>query len=304
MKSMKMRLSSSSRSAMHFGVGLAMLSLVVPANASETAEAVPSADLNPALVQPKAESAALPEASEIFDRYIEAIGGWEKLREIKNRRITGTYQGDPFQFKANVSMWWEADGRFHQRVAEPAGLRYQLFVVDNMTWSVILDNEPQAVGGIQRQELLDTADFYGEANYKARYKEIKTVREAKAGDDIVYVVSAITHAGRPHTLFFNKETGLLIGNRVPVSGPNGTMRDMTVRILNYKEVGGTLYPTLFIQDVSGQEKPNRFEFTTLEINVEDGHEYPVPQSVRDAFEAAAAEAAAGSSGAASNTDED
>lgn len=231
-------------------------------------------------------SSSLPKAEEVFERYIEVIGGREKLEKIKNRRVSGTYQGDPFEFRANLKVWSESDGRFHQRVAEPAGLRYDLFVVDNMTWSVVMDGEPTPIGRVQRQELLDTADFYGEANYKNRYKEIKTVREAVAGDTAIYVISATTHAGRPHTLYFAKDSGLLIGNRVPVTGPNETMRDMTVRIQNYKDIGGVLYPTLFIQEFGGGIKPNRYEFTDVKVNVDDGHEYPVPENVRAVFEAA------------------
>ncbi len=247
---------------------------------------------------PEKAAAPLPEASEIFERYIEALGGQEKLDGIRNRRITGTYTGDPFQFKASVQVWWEADGRFHQRVSEPAGLRYDLWVVDGMTWSVVMDGEPTPMGGIQRQELLDTADFHGEANYKNRYKEIETLREAKAGDTPVYIVRAVTHAGRPHTLFFAKDSGLLLGNRVPVTGPNGSMRDMTVRVQNYKEIAdGVLYPTLFVQDFGSEAPPNRFEFTEIEINVDDEHEYPVPENVRQLFdEVRAAEEAKKKSG--------
>lgn len=236
-----------------------------------------------AVAQPEA---GLPAAETIFEKFIDAIGGREKLEKITSRRITGTYEGDPFDFKANVTVWWENDGRFHQRVAEPAGLKYDLHVTEGMTWSVVMSNDPTPIGGVQRQELLDTADFYGEANYKERYKEIKTVREAKAGDTPIYIVSATTHAGRPHTLFFAKDTGLLIGNRVPVTGPNNSLRDMTVRIKNYKDFGGVLYPTLFIQEFGGGIKPNRYEFIEIEVNVEDGHDYSVPDSIRQIFEAA------------------
>lgn len=191
-----------------------------------------------------------------------------------------------FEFRANLKIWWEHDGKYHQRVAEPAGLHYDLYAVDGYTWSVVMDREPEPLGGVQRQELLDTADFYGEANYKNRYKEYQTVREAKAGDTEIYVVRAVTPIGRPHTLFFAKETGLLIGNRVPVTGPNNSLRDMTVRIEGYKEFGGVLYPTVFTQEFGNNVKPNKFTFTEMEVNVDDGHEYTVPDSIRERFDAA------------------
>jgi hypothetical protein len=125
---------------------------------------------------------------EIFDRYIEALGGWDALSAQKNRRIKGTFEGDPFQFKASVTIWWEADERYHLNIREPAGLYYDLFAVEGMTWSVVMNREPTPIGRVQRQEILDTAEFLGEANYKRRYSQIETMGEAKAGETPVYIV--------------------------------------------------------------------------------------------------------------------
>ncbi len=80
------------------------------------------------------------------------------------------------------------------------------------------------------------------------------------------------------------------------------MRDMTVRIQNYKDIGGVLYPTLFIQDFGGDTKPNRYEFTEIKVNVEDGHEFVVPDSVREVFEASEEEAAAAEESESSSED--
>jgi hypothetical protein len=245
--------------------------------------------------QPTQAADQLPEASVVFERYIEAIGGRDAMAKIKNRRIEGTYTGDPFEFKANLQIWWEEDGRYHSRINEPAGLKYDLYAVDRMTWSNVMDRGPEPMGGVQRQELLDTSDFWGEANYEKRYKEIKVLREATAGETVIYIVQAMTHAGRPHTLYFAKDTGLLIGTRVPVSGPKNTARDMTVQILDYKDFGGVLYPTKFVQKFNNEPntKHNVFVYTSIKINAEDAHEYPVPDTVRELFEKAAQEGAPG-----------
>ena len=253
---------------------------------SATATTAATAEHSVAIQPSAAPATDLPEAAEVFEHYIEAIGGRDAIAKIKNRRITGTYTGDPFEFKANLQVWWEADGRYHQRVSEPAGLKYDLFVVGRVTWEVVMNREPEPMGGVQRQELLDTADFTGEANYKNRYKEIEVVRKAKAGDQEIYIVRAVTHAGRPHTLYFATDSGLLIGTRVPVSGQKNSIRDMTVQLLDYKDIGGVLYPTRFVQNFTNEEntKPNEFVFSKIEVNVTDGHEYPIPDKVREKFQ--------------------
>mgnify|MGYP002034025858 CR=1 FL=1 len=107
-----------------------------------------------------------------------------------------------------------------------------------------------------------------------------------------------TRGGRPHTLFFDKNTGLLIGDRVPDQGPDGKMRLMTVRIENYREFGGVLYPTRFVQTFSDNARPNTMNFNEIEVNADDEHDYTVPDSVRERFDSAkkAEQEAAGAQG--------
>ena len=275
--------------------GLLMVASPIPAAAQGSAASAPGDD---APFQSSRAAETLPMPEEIFERYIEAMGGWDKINALQNRRITGTFEGDPFEFKASVKIWWEADGRYHLNIREPAGLFYDLYAVDGMTWSVVMGGEPNPIGNVQRLEILDTADFLGEANYRNRYKEIETQREAKAGDTPVYVVKATTRGGRPHTLFFDKNTGLLIGDRVPDQGPDGKMRLMTVRIENYREFGGVLYPTRFVQTFSDNARPNTMNFNEIEVNADDEHDYTVPDSVRERFDSAkkAEQEAAGAQG--------
>lgn len=249
------------------------------------------AGLNPTAPR-SAENEPLPEAAEVFERYIEAIGGREAIQKIKNRRIEGTFQGEPFEFRANLQVWWESDGRFHQNVSEPAGLRYNIYANGEYTWVQLHDQEPHFLGGMQRIELLDTADFHGEANYEERYKEITTIAAAKADEQPVYVIRAVTHANRPHTLYFNRDTGLLVGTRVPTMGRDKQIREMTVRLGEYKPYGGVLYPTLLEQQFAGSPEISEYRYSKIEVNVEDDHDYSVPSIVVEQYEQALANDAA------------
>ena len=238
------------------------------------------------------DSQDLPAAEQIFEHFIEAIGGEEKIHAIKNRRIEGTYLGDPFEFKATLRVWWESDGRFHQAVSEPAGLRYNIYANGEYTWVQVMDRDPQFLGGMQRIELFDTADFYGEANYKNRYKEYKTVGVGKAQGQPVYVVRAITKSGRPHMLYFSQETGLLLGTRAPTMDKNGKAREMMVRLSEYKPFGGVLYPTRLEQQFAGSKDISRYHYTEMRVNVDDGHDYSVPPIVVEQYKQALANDAA------------
>lgn len=228
----------------------------------------------------------LPEASAVFEKYITAIGGREKVNSIRNRVVTGYYTGEPFQFRAAVRMRWEEGGKFHQHVNEPAGLRFDLYANGDYTWIVLQDQPPAPMGGLQRLELIDTADLHGEASYQTRYKEIATVGLARAEGRPVYAVRAVTHAGRPHTLFFDQESGLLLGTRVPTMGEGGRLREMMLRLLDYKDFGGVLYPTRLEQRFPNSDAVNSFTYTSVEVNVDSEQDFTVPDSIIEEFKAA------------------
>ena len=233
--------------------------------------------------QPADEAAAdLPAAAEIFERHIEAIGGQDAIDALQNRRITGTYSGVPFDYTARLQVWWERDGRYHQKVIEPGGLRYQLYANNGRTWMQIMDNEPAPILGSRHVEMMDTSDFLGEANYAERYKSMKTAAKAKADGMDVWVVQAITQLGRPHTLFFSVESGILQGTRVPVTSENG-IREMTVKLYDYVDAGGVLYPSRIVQQFAGDTAKNEFRYTKIEVNAEDEHDYSVPAEIEQVF---------------------
>lgn len=224
----------------------------------------------------------MPAAAEIFERHIEAIGGHDAIDALRNRRITGTYSGVPFEYTARLQVWWERDGRYHQKVVEPGGLRYQLYANNGRTWMQIMDNEPAPILGSRHVEMMDTSDFLGEANYTERYKSIKTVARAKADGKDVWVVQAVTQLGRPHSLFFSVENGLLQGTRVPVTSDNG-IREMTVKLFDYVDAGGVLYPSRIVQQFSGDTTKNEFRYTKIEVNTDDEHDYTVPEAIEQTF---------------------
>jgi len=250
--------------------------------------AAPSAAVPEVIQQPAGD---LPAAEAVFERYIEAIGGREKVFAIKNREVTGFYVGEPFEFRANVKMWWEEGGKFHQQVAEPAGLRFDLYANGEYTWINLQDKPPALLAGLQRIELLDTADVHGEANYKERYKELTTAGRAKADGKPVIAVKAVTHSGRPHMHFFDEQSGLLVGTRVPTLGPGGKVREMMLRLAEYKDFGGVLYPTRLEQTFANAETVNAFIYQDVRVNVAEPHDYTVPTSVIEEFKAAVEKAA-------------
>lgn len=221
-----------------------------------------------------------PTVDEIFERHIEAIGGREKVFEIKDRVINGTFEGEPFKFPARLRIVTRAPNKMIWEASEPAGLGIKIVYNGELGWRVYQVGSGKGmtewVIGPSLVDLMETADFYGEANYKERYKELELAGTADFYGTTVYVVRGIRQSGKMHLLMFSIQTGLFIGSRTAVLHADGDMRPLDVRLENYKEFGGVLYPTRMVQQFRGETGSNVFEFSRVRVNTGEEFDWTPP----------------------------
>lgn len=272
-------------------IGLALAWAAGPAMAQQDAP-----DAKPA-------EADLPSAEEIFERHVEAIGGREAVFAQKTRYIEGTYEGAPFSAKARMKVWSEAPNKLHLQIAEPLGLQLDLYYDGEVTWQSI-SGEAVALTGPRRVEIIEAADFFGEANYKDRYASYEIIGTAKLGDKEYYAVKAVSHFGRTRRLFFDTETGLFSAEQSPIiiTGKDGKPKTVAMEILihDYRDVGGgVLYPSSQEQRIPGEEEGTVvMRFQNVQIDTGEKHDFSPPADVaaeyhrlQAEFEAAQEEAA-------------
>jgi len=253
--------------------------------------------------KPKTSAADLPEASELFERHIEAIGGRDAVFAEKTRVVTGTYEGPPFTGIVKLRVWAEAPDKMHMQLVEPLGRQLDLYYDGEVTWqqdSTSNNGEPVAVTGPQRVEIIEAADFFGESNYANRYSAIETIGTATFDGKDYYAVRATSQFGRTRRLFFEKESGLFSAEQSPIVTQDKDGKVITVPmeilIFDYQDVGdGVLYPRTQSQKIPGPGGGKvLMKFLDVKVDTGEHHDFSPPPEVAEAYRAAmaAAEAAA------------
>lgn len=166
-------------------------------------------------------SAPLPAADQVFDKYIEALGGRDAVGKIKTRTTKVTLlrpklinSGTPKAAILNRAETWTIEtfqkvpNKYLAVVTTPDGVIYQGF---NGTVGWIKTGREQRqmttveLAWIQRQ-----VDLYDSLNLKERYSKATVTARDRLGDHEVYVIDAHSVGNKAERLYFDVKTGFLI----------------------------------------------------------------------------------------------
>lgn len=233
---------------------------------------------------PEGEALELPPAEELFERYIETIGGRDALDAHRTREIKGTFRGRPFTGAARLTMQAEVPNKLHVVIEEPLGFRFEMCYDGETVWERANDNPPREVIGARAIEFIESSDFFGEAQYKDRYTSYQTIGSGAMGDVNVYVVEAVSHNSRQRRLLFDADTGLFIGEQNQVARLNPELRKYELRVTeivlgDYTEFDGVLYPTSQRQKVVGDDAESVFEYTSIKVNLDEPFDFSPPEDM-------------------------
>jgi photosynthetic reaction center cytochrome c subunit len=185
-----------------------------------------------------------PPADQILDKYIQALGGAQKLASITSFAGKGTYQGYDDPEKLPIEVFAKAPGQRATVVHTPGGDRTVAY--DGHTgWTAA----PEALVPVPVMMLtggdLDGARVDADLCFPAQIKQVLT--EWRVGfpttidDHEVQVVQGTGAGHSPVKLYFDKKTGLLVRlvrySEVPV-GRVPTQVDYS----DYREVAGVKMP--------------------------------------------------------------
>lgn len=242
----------------------------------------------PAVKQPEAQpeqpvdEVPLPEAEEIFKRYVAALGDPEAMKKIQSVKIDGRYVGRPFEFAARLTIWREYPNKFHLKIQEPAGETIEIGFDGEKGWERQPGVGLRLIEGLRLYELRDSSDFWGEANWENRYIEWKVLgRTLFEGQTAVGVyVKALSN--REKALIFSEETGLYLGARTFTVHPGtGVLTEFETVLKPYKEFEGVKIPMGMLQRFKGDEKSTEFDYVKLTVNPKEKHDFSPPAELLD-----------------------
>ncbi len=222
----------------------------------------------------------LPSAESLFEAHIERIGGREKVFAQKSRRLAGELVIRQAKIRGFIEMIQEAPDKLYIMRENPGVGTQKIWFDGEEGWKYDSLGGAFQVLGDELEDLTQTADFYGLANYKENYATIETVERNVFEGRRVYKVKASRDEQTFEWVFFDMESRLVIGIDSLVQTPDGPVLLHNI-IADYKDASGVLYPMTFVQHIDSKPPTTtEMRFKTIEIDVEQDVEFAPSEEIK------------------------
>ena len=227
----------------------------------------------------KAETTSeLPDAREIINRHIKAMGGREAILAHKSMHATGTLSIPSSGITGPMEMFGAANPN---RVVVRMTVQGIGEIIEGFDGSHGWSMNPMTGAMLKvGKELTQTkfdADFYGDLRDPKNYPQIKTVEKTAFDGRPCYKVSVKRIDGVEDFDFYDVATGLRAGSMQTRETFTGTV-NMTTIESGYKKFGKLMQATQVTQQVMGIEQ--KITLLTVEYDKVDPAAFAPPPAVK------------------------
>lgn len=195
----------------------------------------------------------LPQASDLVDKYVKAIGGKEAYEKLKTRKDSGTLQMPAMGISGTYEAMSAAPDKLYLKMSI-AGFGDSIEGSDGKTvWSVNPLTGSRVKSGDELKQALIANNFYKDVKMKELYSRLETIRKDKVGEADVYVVKASNEGLPDDILYFDAETGYLLRTDMTAISPEG------------KQAVSTYYSD--VREVSGIKLPFRYRMVMPQFEI-------------------------------------
>jgi outer membrane lipoprotein-sorting protein len=220
----------------------------------------------------------LPSAEEVFARHTEAVGG-DALGKVKNVATEFTFSMPSMGVETTGETYIEAPDKSYTRIdfTAMAGVDWE----DGANGDVAWQNNPQmgfrVLDGIEKIMALQKTRLDAFATWKDLWETAETVSEEAVGEAACYKVALTAPGGEAVTAWFDKETGRLLQQEIPLPQMGAAV---VVKLSDFREVDGVTVPHFIEQE---GPMPVIVEYIDLRFNVDDIPEgtFELPEAVKD-----------------------
>jgi outer membrane lipoprotein-sorting protein len=184
-----------------------------------------------------------PRVQEIFDAYVEAIGGEKALTAKKTRYVEGTANFPAAGIQMPFAIYQKTPDKLRMEMEMPQGMGTMIQVVNgDEGWFYNPAMGYQEMPPGQLRQLARDTDLHFEANLDEFFSETELLDGRTVNGSMVDVIEAKTEEGDAYTLYFERGSGLLVRmEQVVDMGAQGEM-NAPVDLSDYREVDGVLIP--------------------------------------------------------------
>jgi hypothetical protein len=220
----------------------------------------------------------LPDAREIINRHIQAVGGREAILGHKSMHATGTLSIASAGITGPLEIFGAANPNRVSFKASVPGIGDIMEGFDGSHgWSMSPMTGPMLKVGRELSQVKLDADFYGELRDAASYPDVKTIEKTTFDGRPCYKVSLKRIDGIEDFDFYDVASGLRAGSINTRETPNGVLT-MTSIEGNYKKIGKLSQAMSVTQQVMGIEQ--KITLTTVEYDTVDALAFEPPAAIK------------------------
>ncbi len=212
-------------------------------------------------------SASAQTADEIVAKYIQKIGGMEKMQAIKSIRYTGKFDGGG-GFTASVLQEQRRPNMIREEIALQG--MAQVLGYDGKTGWVINPfggkKDAEALGEEGMKQIIEDSDFDGPlVDYKKKGNKVEYIgKEDYEGSDIYKLKVTLANGTIKHYFL---DTEFYVPIKVETKQTiRGTENESETILGDYKEVGGVYFPFSVESGAKGSTNRQTVTYEKIEIN--------------------------------------
>jgi hypothetical protein len=212
----------------------------------------------------KVRAPATPNADQILDHYVEAIGGRDAWKKLTSRVSKGTIDVPEQQISGTFEFREKPPNRL-LRVIILNGASFRQGFDGTTAWTDDPMDGLHTEAGAELEDTRFDADFYHPLNLRRLYSKFTVTGTEKVGEHEAFAVEATRPGSDPDKLYFDVKTGLalrIISKRHTSTGLSIYQEDLE----DYREVDGVKLPFVVHQSIA--QPSFTITFTEVRHNVE------------------------------------
>ena len=209
--------------------------------------------------QPYQWPAERPEANDVLERHVQAIGGRDKVFAPKTLNMAGSRTAEATRTRSGVRVWQSAPDRLKLEFREPGVGTQTIYYDGSVAWAESDGTRYALIEGAMLRDVKAAAGFYGEADYEKRYSSLESYDFARVVGVPCVRLKFKMPSGKSGFLAFSLTSGRHLATQT-VLGANGAEIDeidpseldraqlSVVTVAEYIDVKGVLVPRVTLQE--------------------------------------------------------
>jgi len=199
-----------------------------------------------------------PQAEQILDRYVEAIGGLTAAEKINNRVIKGTMEIAGAAVKLSITSYQARPNKAYTVVDSPATGKIDSGTNGEVAWQVSALAGAQLMEGKEKASFLHMNIFDRAVHWRTSFQKVEAAGVEDVSGKPCYKVVVTPKDLPPQTMFFDKETHLVVRITMTMESQAGTIPSDSY-LSDYRAVDGILLPHKIVVRLMGQERITAME---------------------------------------------